>query len=129
MVNIMIVMGLSAVCVVQAVLVRRRPSSPAADPARPPVACRSDHTLALHLLHPNIAHATSKPPTTFPFFGRPIWSLVSVPAEGYPVLSQDDLQQAVGLLEKKSRSFWVASAGFGAEVREKLVALCVALFP
>lgn len=83
----------------------------------------SDHTLALHLLHPTIAHASAQPPTTFPFLGRPVWSLLSVPTAAYPALPQEDLQQAVGLLEKKSRSFWVASAGFGAEVREKLVAL------
>lgn len=61
-----------------------------------------------------------------PLIGRPILALLSKSAESYPSLPQEDLQKAVGLLEKKSRSFWVASAGFGAEVREKLVALYVA---
>lgn len=61
-------------------------------------------------------------PTSMPLAPPPLLALY-VNRSNYPSQRQEDLFDAVRILEKKSRSFWVASAGFPAEVRFDLIIL------
>lgn len=63
-------------------------------------------------------------PTSFPLAKPPVLALF-FSSRPYSPRPKADLEQAVKLLEKKSRSFFVASAGFPGEVRERLVGLYV----
>nr|QSV51899.1 Bifunctional lycopene cyclase/phytoene synthase [Vector pRS425_YPRCtau3-BTS1-CrtI-CrtYB] len=81
-----------------------------------------DHTQALYLLHGRTIYGNKKMPSSFPLITPPVLSLF-FSSRPYSSQPKRDLELAVKLLEKKSRSFFVASAGFPSEVRERLVGL------